>query len=333
MTISETFRDKAGSLYSPDGESLVLRHDADAVANDFGAGDDIARIEFEGEIAMVEGPQTDASLAAAMITLKGDKFDKDRKDEIAGNRAGYIQVTGLGEIEKNRKQASAKARRDGDARMQMLLALQAQLDDLYKERNQGLGEYLSPEELAAINALPREDQDQAIRDKMREKLEDGEISQEEYDEWKAWYENWSDREIETRQAIDRMEAAATVEQMRQVVNDVGAATGEKAAEKLDAPKREVADTAVGNNWHDGNAARLDGFTSELGELDLSGDDLFSSGTSFANTADPNSSLRESAPQMQFNQVAQQTAAVKPDAQIDLTRQTDATPSLPSGGMG
>jgi hypothetical protein len=221
MAISEIFTNKAGHLYSPDGESYPdaetalregiagFRSGLDGEIPRIEAEGDIAlaqgpltkaelllaeRIEFEGEVALATGPQTDASRAAALSTLKGAKFDADRWAEMSGTRVGRIEVTGLGAKEKETARIQAKARADAFAREQQLLALQAMLDalnvkleGLYEERDGLFGKYLSPEEQDNISNLPEDQKYQATIDAHKRMLEEGRLTQEQYD---AWLNEW-----------------------------------------------------------------------------------------------------------------------------------------------
>lgn len=63
-------------------------------------------------------------------TLKGEELNENRLAENAGIRAGRIEITGLGNQEKEQARARDKAKADADARMQQLLALQAQIEAL-----------------------------------------------------------------------------------------------------------------------------------------------------------------------------------------------------------
>ena len=132
MTISETFRDKAGSLYSPDGESLVLRHNADAAANDFGADDDIARIEFEGEIAVMDTAgrkiETLQDLRNLAVVLEAAETEAERNNALAGQSTRMISnyYTFLDKRLMQTKADNAKARQDAF----YMALLQAQLDAL-----------------------------------------------------------------------------------------------------------------------------------------------------------------------------------------------------------
>jgi predicted metal-dependent hydrolase len=123
----------------------------------------------------------------------------------------------------------------------------------------------------------------------------------------------------------------------QTVEKQGAATVEAVSETLGAREMKMADTAAGEGWYEGNGTDQDILADnleELGQLDL-GDDLPGGGTSFANAADPQSTLRNTAPQIQahFETASHQIAPVMPDAQINLTSQREPETPPPPGAMG
>lgn len=154
---------------------------------------DIERIEVEGKVATAQGPLSDAERAALTRGLQGEKFDEDRRAEMSGIRVGRIETTGLGAKEKEAARLQSKLRADASARMQQILALQAalneRLEDLYEERSDLLDRHLSPEEKAAIEALPEDEQNHAAIEAHKRLLAEDKITQEEYDAWlKEWQE-------------------------------------------------------------------------------------------------------------------------------------------------
>ena len=285
----------------------------------------LAQNPYASAIALedTEEPQTDVERINKAATIEGNELNERRLAENAGITAGRIEVTGLGKQKLDQTRAQEKAKADADARMQTIMALQAQMDDLYNERDKGLADYLSPKELDEINRLPRDKQDQAIRDKMREKLENGEISQDKYDEWKAWYDNWSQREARLQNTIGRVQNAETKEQIERVVKDVGAVTGEKAAEKIGGTKGQVVEVVSEKLDDTGSAAQQNDSSGNFGLSNLNFDNVFGAPSGAMSTAHglgETNPLRHNAPPVrpEFELASAQIASVEPEAKVELS---------------
>lgn len=93
------------------------------------AAQDIERIEIDGKVAIAQGPMSEREIAATKAVMAGEKFNEDR----LGIEAGINTRDGmLGSNLKSRQMriAQGQDRAKADARMQQLLALQAQLEEL-----------------------------------------------------------------------------------------------------------------------------------------------------------------------------------------------------------
>ena len=309
------------------------------------------------EIDLVFAAPADARAAEVerqnrAATQKGDDLGRERQAQIA-ETSTRIDITGMGKQTRERRIAQEKARADSSTRYQQLLALQAQLDALDHEIelldgsiNKILALHLLPEEMRYLDGLSQEERYQEEMRLMREKLESGEVTHAEFDEFRDFWDARAQK-VETRNDVkDKFDALLPDdvtpgekiritedlrEQLAAEVQKQGAAVAEAAAEHLDAPKREVVDAAAGESWHEGNATKIDdgnAFAKAFGGL---GD---SPATSFANDAAPETPLRESAPALQteFETKAKQETDVKPDAKVDLTVKPNPEDTPPSQGM-
>lgn len=124
--------EQISSLFAGDQKAAAsIREQTTQIASADNA--DMERIEFEGKVTEMQGPLSEREIAATKAVMAGEKFDEDRRAENSGTRSGRISITGAADREKQAAKAQAKARANADARMQKLLALQAQLDDLDRE--------------------------------------------------------------------------------------------------------------------------------------------------------------------------------------------------------
>jgi len=127
--IPSPYRVGADSSLSSDATRRFEIKTAIADADD-ALGDEIAFIEANGEIAVAQGPLTEAERRNTEARLMGDAIAKENLAQIAG-QSTRIDNTGLGAKAEAAKRAQAESRKaDIEARNQMMLALQAQLDQL-----------------------------------------------------------------------------------------------------------------------------------------------------------------------------------------------------------
>tara|TARA_R110001592_G_scaffold338233_1_gene625189 strand:- start:10812 stop:12044 length:1233 start_codon:yes stop_codon:yes gene_type:complete len=244
---------------------------------------DIERIEVEGKVATAQGPLSEAERAALTRGLQGEKFDEDRRAEMSGTRAGRIETTGLGAKEKEAARLQTKLRADASARMQQILALQAalneRLEDLYEERSGLLDRHLSPEEKAAIEDLPEDQQNHAAIEAHKRLLAEGKITQEEYDAWlKEWQEvHGKIQKVKAQQSeLAENLSNETAAQNIQDKADVGAdllSVAEKLVEKtgereqLEQQKLTLEDLEHFKGTED-YVRQIDAFVSDAGPLTL-----------------------------------------------------------------
>lgn len=242
--------------------------------------DDIERIEVEGQEAVAAGPLTEGERRNLEARLAGEEFDAIRQAELAGTRSGRIEITGAGAQEKQRAVARQKAKAEADARTQALLALQAALEALDADIARLDGEikdildpYLSPAERAHIDGI--EDPAEKAREELRlarEKLANGEMSQAEFDRFKARWDERAQKMLARKTMTAEAENAKTPEELEHLVKKYGAATSEAVAESLDEPEREFVDQAVDEDRIEGNEVRQNAVKDSLNGWGLPGGD-------------------------------------------------------------
>lgn len=270
-------------------------------------------------------------------TMRGALKDIAALLEKAGIEVSGIETTGLGPKELAKIRQFMEGREaDNDARKQMLLALQAYLDGLDAgiaalddqiDALDGLleivdsGEALDPNnpahrELLKRSGIPPEEWDTVTRDDIEQAKRDREAARAEMREERDRVENIMQNGTEAE--IEHAAKTENIQILEAAVDNAGGIHTEGVGEIIE----ERADN--------GNISSQNDIVAAVGELDnLNADDLLSGTTSFANMADPNSTLRDIAPPMrpQFETASHQTAAVEPDAQIDLTRQREPDAAL------
>jgi len=234
-------------------------------------------IEAEGQKAVLSGDLSDAEIRNAHTSLEGSAFDKLR----IGIEAGINTRDGaLGSNLKSREAriAQTKVRAEADARIQQLLALQAQLDALNAQIaaldddiNDILQKHLSPKEMDYLDALSPEERRAEEMRIMREKLEAGEITQGEFDGFKDRWDARAqkmDQRTETKHALD---AAKSETEIVQTVDNFGTANAEAVADTMEGSKKVAIDAAVENRVDTGSA-RQNQIQADLGGgWGLSGD--------------------------------------------------------------
>lgn len=169
------------------------------------------------------GPEAEQNRRNSALRTQYDEDNAERLASGAGALSGKIRDDMNGKAgERLKRQAEDKKRKARDAEYMMLLQaqiadLEKRLGDLYNERDRLMDRYLSPEERAAVAALPPEKQTDAIKQLMRDKLANGQLTPAEYEQWQTdWDRN--EREIrDTKAEIDgkRSELNAGVDRLKQ----------------------------------------------------------------------------------------------------------------------
>ena len=294
MGISKLFKEKSGA---PGGDKPAAGQDN--VANE-------ANFEDEhGNWVLTEAEAW--KLAAALAAAKNEE---EFQAALSGILAGRIFENYFDKNEINQKTAREK---DQKARADMYYiailqaqidALDAQIDALYQQRDSELTKYLSQSDIDAINALPREDQDKALRDLMAKKLKNGEITQDQHDAWLAWYDDWSadlaDRVDKRNQVADAILRAngKDLHEVREVVQSEiertdGATVHAAALKNLGHDQRETVNQAIDENKRDGNVT-LKNSNADFGAITVGGNAL-SGGTSMASALTGGSALAGKTP--------------------------------------
>lgn len=311
--------------------------------------DDVERIELDGRVAVATGPLTDAERRAITVQLAGEEFDERRHNEISGTLSGRIEVTGAGAKAKERASAAIRRKSADAARMQSLLALQAQLEalelriaQLDLEIDDILAKHLTPEELARLDGF--KDPEEKAREEMRlmrEKLERGEMTQAEFD---AFEMRWQEREeararhVRTRNQLGEMKGQTHEKATRTAevaVKDNGVTAVASVTRNLNERDKVIAEKTAENQVDDGNALQKnDAADFSLFALDEDSSNSPPGNTSFANTASPDTQLRSMAPPMrpEFEKNSVQVAAVDPTHQVEPTQDREAIPTPPLGGI-
>ncbi|ODS24765.1 hypothetical protein AB835_01540 [Candidatus Endobugula sertula] len=230
-------------------------------------------VEADGNKTTVSSGASEAEIRNATAGLQSDNLDEQRIAVASGVQTGN-QFIGTQQNEKRRLAEKKKEQQARKNDTDLLAMLQGQLADLYEERNEGLANYLSQSEIEMINELPREQQDQAIREKMQEKLENGDITQAQYDAWQAWYDDWSQKEFSKQQEIQDLKNAQTPEQVKAIADSIGAGTSASVSRSLDAPRQLIVENSVEARDDVGSVEQVNDKTDKFGIGSLSNDDLF-----------------------------------------------------------
>lgn len=133
----------------------------------------------------------------AYVRANGQEQDDALLGQQSGVRSGRVELAGATNARDTRAEEAKDRRNKARGETAYLAALQDQLDDLAEranawgekieawegERDDLLDDILSPEEDAYLDGLPDDQREAALREIMREKLEAGEITQAEFDEY------------------------------------------------------------------------------------------------------------------------------------------------------
>lgn len=177
--------------------------------------------------------------------------------------------------------AQDKARKDAEARSQTaqhLVYLQGRLATLDAEiavLDEKIGafesRYFTDEQKAYFGSLPPEKRQAAKDEAMLEMLATGEITQEQYDQWKDWNETRADKDAE-RDRVQEVFENGTPEQIGRAAREANIDDARSQRDTLSEPGRERVEGVLEERYDTGNSARQnDGadfgvFSSDAGPL-------------------------------------------------------------------
>ncbi|ODS22389.1 hypothetical protein AB835_14475 [Candidatus Endobugula sertula] len=287
-------------------------------------------VEVDGNKAHVSTNATQADIDNTTSRLNAENLDEQRIAVNSGTQTNN-QFIGTQQNEKRKLEAKKKAEQARKSNADLLAMLQGQLDALYEERNEGLANYLSQAEIDAINNLSREQQDQAIRDKMQEKLENGDITQAQYDAWQAWYDDWSKKEFSKQQEIQNLKEANTQQEAKVAVENIGVENSAVHAKSFDAEQRNTVENAAETLVDAGDTTKqntVEGFSG----LAAWGATSTANVTSVASQEVPTSGVLNNAPNIKLAFDVSAAPAVEKDyaltVDISYETQKDASPPSP-----
>ncbi len=125
---------------------------------------------------------------AAKLKVASDQETEERRAILAETSTGArADMHGKGKEQEQKRARKKQLEKDALNRLllEQLDTLNAQILGLNREIDDILGEHLSPEEMAYLDTLPEEEKHREQMRIMREKLERGEISQDEFDEFEG----------------------------------------------------------------------------------------------------------------------------------------------------
>ncbi len=311
--------------------------------------EDITIIDENGNEVVLDGATTEAERRNAAVTAQGRAGDQEFEALRAGT-SNRIDTTGLSQKERDDARARSRENANADARMQALLALQAQLDAAYEAADRDVAEMLDPhltdEERDYLAGI--EDAETLAKEQLRiarEKLASGEMPQSKYDKFKT---RWDDREdirdtrAETTAKLASLKgmSAPVVEQaVEQRLHETDAANMAAISRALDTNVREVAEAATNNHVQAGNDAQENNDADNFGLAELTDDDLFgepeaSPGVSFstAHQHGDENPLRDIVPDIQGHHgaAAGNIDQAEPEAQVELRLASHAAPTISAG---
>jgi len=307
--------------------------------------DDIERIEFEGQVVLADGSLTETERRNIESRLSGDRKDSNALAEKAGILVSGIETTGLGAKEKEKARLQAKARADAFARDQQLLALQAMLDALDREigeLNDKISDFedkhLTPEQRAYYDTLPADEKFAAKDKEFREQVKNGEMTQEEYDNWRKWNETSAELQKDRERVENVMKHGTDAEIQAEAETGNLDSVRESRDEIRDLSLLEDVETTLIQRDNTGNADLQNDQSDNFGLSNLSFDDAFgtpSGSLSTAHALGGNNPLRDIAPPVKpaFETASSHTAIVKPDATIELSTEREPANQPPANTLG